>query len=442
MAISSWARTLGTALAGGLVAGAAQLGIAYGLGILRWDVDLPEDVWHWQLTWLALLASMAVVAGATLGRWQARRAWQPTGLPTRLAVTLSAAVGAAVMIPLTLHPAHGAHLSEPGDPALTAVMTTGAGLVLGVLAAVAALSVPSVAGNVVATVTWLWLAALGSAVWTIGRGGAWGWARPGLLPASGAWIPVVLLAIPALIALAVATVVRFGGGTRLHVAFAGVAGPGLLAAAYVIGAPGGGAQSTAYRCALIGVGVAAAVSVLVAVARRPVGLRERLAAGWPPRVRRRGTQPDEPATGPATGPADAAESTGPAGEPRSGAHRLPAWSEAPDEAWPDESRPDESRADQSRADQSRADEFWPEATGAEPVEAAPIPPADPAPASRPAQPATPPAAETAPRGKTGRRGRRRDRDAAAPPVPADDSDYVDWVRALGGGGTTRTEGQR
>ena len=266
----TWAKTVGGSAATGAVAGAAELGVVSGLGIVRWDGDLAGAAWHWQLTWLALLGAVAVAVGALTGRWRAVRSGSPDTHTLHAVVALTAAVGAAAaMIPLVLHPARAVQLPEPGNPALTAVIATGAGLVLGVVAGLAMLGVPAVAGNVITTVAWLWLAGLGSAAWTIGHGDAWGAARPGLLPAVGLWIPLALLGAPALIALMVAAVARFGGGRPICVALSGLAGPALLALTYVIAAPGGGAQTTAYRYALLAVPVATALSVLVAVARRP-----------------------------------------------------------------------------------------------------------------------------------------------------------------------------
>jgi hypothetical protein len=371
-------------------------------------------------------------------------------------------------------------------------------------------------------VTWLWLVALGSAVWTIGRGEAWGSARPGLLPASGAWIPVLLLGIPALVALAVAAVARFGGSGPVRVAISGIAGPALLAVAYVIGAPGGGTQTSSYQYALLGVAVAAAVSVLVAVARKP-----------PPGMLRRPERAKEPVRG----------NGAPArrDEPWTGAHRHPAWTDAPDEetwpgddsptdpvparshTWTDEPTdpvparggadrdadagaaddpttpgesgkpapaqgrarvegsvgpatarpdaddwPDEAARGRTGAGEAANQGGWPDETPRDRAgdeETVPRPsggrrrkpddettdalPAggwrdgddattDPIPAARGGDDATTesvPAAE--PPAKRGRRGRRRGQDAGDQPVPSRDSDYVDWVRALGrsGGGS-------
>jgi hypothetical protein len=463
MAVATWGRTLGTAVGTGVVVGAGQLGVAYGLGILRWDDDLGRPTWHAQLTWLCLMASVSVIAGATAGRWSARRWALPDGLPVRLIASLAAAVGGVIMVPLVLHPARTAHVAEPGSPELTAVLAVAAGLVVGVIAAVAVLSLPTVAGNITATITWLWTAALVSAVWTIGRGEVWGSAHLGLLPAAGAWIPVVMLVIPGLIAVTVAAVARFGGSGPVLVSVSGLAGPALVATAYVVGAPGGGEQSTTYRYALVAVTVAAALSVVVAVARRPAG---GLRLPW------------RSAPEPATAPTDGTVAAPAAQEPRSGAHRHPAWagaaegSGAPEQADPADTaggaedrteRPDWTTGppetggpDRSGGPHGAGDPDAPGAPGsadhggwaAEPDEADPTRPGatDPR-ATRPGAtgaggvPPSDPDPE-APTRRGGRRGRRRGQDAGEPAVPAGDSDYVDWVRALGGGtgGGSRTDG--
>src|SRR5437764_15222103 len=74
MAVRTWANTLGVGAGAGLLAGAGQLGIGYGLGILRWDQPFPTgEPWHAQLTWVAFVAGVAVVAGGYAGGWYARR---------------------------------------------------------------------------------------------------------------------------------------------------------------------------------------------------------------------------------------------------------------------------------------------------------------------------------------------------------------------------------
>src|SRR5438874_13573357 len=101
MAVRTWANTLGVGAGAGLLAGAGQLGIGYGLGILRWDREFPtSEPWHSQLTWVAFLSSVAVVAGGYAGAWHARRMRLSPTLAVRAMLALAAGVGAAVGLPL------------------------------------------------------------------------------------------------------------------------------------------------------------------------------------------------------------------------------------------------------------------------------------------------------------------------------------------------------
>lgn len=499
MAVRTWAGALGSAAGTGVAAGAGQLGLAYGLGIVRWNADFTESAWHFQVTWLALLAAVAVIVGAAVGRWSGTRSGAEHS-PPRLIIALAAAIGAAVMIPLVWHPARAALMDEMGSPALIAVIATAVGLLLGVVAATAAMWVPPVAGNVAATCMWLWLAAALSAAWTIGRGDAWGTARPGLLPAAGTSIPLLLLGVPALIALIVAAVARFGGSRPVPVAVSGATGPAVLAAAYVIGAPGGGVQATAYRYALVAVAVGGAVSVLVALVRRPAGgyaggahpeldggpdsdgtqpgyasMQARGHRAEQPghrhaqvsahrseqRAGRRSEQVPDPTGDPfdgvpttparpgglvvAAGAALAGRGrggTGPRQEPDTqdygdeeswpGAHRLPAWTDVPEDSpWPgyDEAPVGPSgRTEQPTAGPVPA-RGW--STGGAPAR-------DRSTGTRSAL-ATPGAPDAAPQAGTGRAkgrwGRRRGREPAGQPLTDGDSEYVNWVRTLGGRGS-------
>ncbi len=270
MAVRTWANALGIAVGAGALAGAGQLGIGYGLGILRFDQDFPTGApWAAQLAWVTFLASAAVIGGTLAGAWHARRLAVAPTPAVRAALAVAAAVGATVMIPLLVRPAGATHLAESGNPRVAVALAAAAGLLAGVVAAYAVLAFPAVSGNVITYVLWLWVAGLVSAAWTLGQGASWGTARLGLLPGTGAWVPVVLLLPPALIALAVAAIARFGGSDKRAVAASGVAGPLLLGFAYLVSGPSSGSQSTAYRYALIAVAAGLAVSVLVGVVRRP-----------------------------------------------------------------------------------------------------------------------------------------------------------------------------
>jgi len=236
---------------------------------VRWDREFPTPgPWHAQLTWVAFLASAAVVAGGYAGSWAARRNGLERTVAVRVAIALTAAVGALVLMPLVARPAGAARPVESGDPRLAAILTVVAGLLVGVVAAFAALSVPAVSGSIVTTVLWLWIVALISAASTLGGGASWADARLGLLPAEGVWVPLVLLVPAVLIAFGVAGIARFGGSPPWAVGACGAAGPALVGLAYLIAGPGGGSDGTAYRCALLAILAGVAVSVTVAVVRR------------------------------------------------------------------------------------------------------------------------------------------------------------------------------
>ena len=76
MAFRTWAKLLGATLGVAALAAASQLGIAYGLGILRLTrvLDVPtRDQWTAQLAWVAWFAMMAAVLGALAGGWLLER---------------------------------------------------------------------------------------------------------------------------------------------------------------------------------------------------------------------------------------------------------------------------------------------------------------------------------------------------------------------------------
>src|SRR5690349_15024532 len=100
MAFRTWAKLLAATLGVGALAGAGQLGLAYGLGIVRLTRVLDvttRDQWTAQLAWVAWVPMVAAVVGALTGAVLLRR-WSPgppaVGPGTELALALSAAIGA------------------------------------------------------------------------------------------------------------------------------------------------------------------------------------------------------------------------------------------------------------------------------------------------------------------------------------------------------------
>ena len=458
--------TLGVAAGAGVLAGAGQLGVGYGLGIMRWDRDFTADTWHTQLAWVAFVSAVAVVCGAIAGRW--RGAGEVSGAVQRAAVVGAATLGALVVLPLVIRPAATSHLTETGDPRLTAAITAGAGLALGVVAAAAVLAIPVVSGNITSWIVWIWLAGTLSAVSTLSGGASWGTARPGLLPGTGLWIPLTLLGVAVLIAAAVAGVARMGGNDARFTGASGAAGPVLLLAAYLIAGPGTGVAAQAYRYALVAVPAGAVVSVLIAVLRRVPTITTVPAGAHPEPTHE--TLP-EPVHGTIVDPWESPTLTGPG-------NRTPdyGWPAAPDPvspAPPPAARPPTAppptvsapvasppaaapvsppapAGPPPKAEWSVAEPPVTEPPAAPPAPKArrgvrraarkstAIPPAEPVtitPMQTPPPPAPPRAEPTQavpdePAGRLGRRSRRRGEDA----TPAPESDYVDWVKGLSGGG--------
>src|SRR5262245_8345080 len=160
-----WARALLTALVTTAIAGAGQLGFAYGLVIVRWDQQFAagSDLWREQLTWAAFVAAVAVVAGAVAGVSSLRRHGLKTHFGSWIPVALAAAVGGGLTVLLVALPARAADLPQTTDSALEAGLAAGFGTVMGIFAALAVLCGRLVAGNVYLTIAWVWAVALISA---------------------------------------------------------------------------------------------------------------------------------------------------------------------------------------------------------------------------------------------------------------------------------------
>ena len=163
MAFRTWAKLLAATLGVGALAGASQLGLAYGLGILRLTRVLDvtsRDQWTAQLAWVAWVPMLAAVVGALAGALLLRR-WTldaPTpGVGAELALAFSAAIGAGVVVPLTMQPARTAQI-EGVNPVVVIAICAGLGTLVGVFAAWAALAQ--------AIARWS-LVTMGAAVWLI-----------------------------------------------------------------------------------------------------------------------------------------------------------------------------------------------------------------------------------------------------------------------------------
>jgi hypothetical protein len=214
---------------------------------------------------------VSVLAGAAVGRRAVRRPSRPDGAVARLIAAVSAGLGAAAAVPMAWLPARAAKPPVNVNPELVVVMTAGAGIVVGVVVALAALSLPAFAGGVRAVVAWTWLAGLGSAAVGYATRQPFRSPRLGVVDApsyvpAGWWSgPYLMVGVAALLGLAVAAVARWGGAHRFGVALSGLGGPAVVAAAYLIAGPG----SEPYYPALIAVGAGLIASTVVALPGRP-----------------------------------------------------------------------------------------------------------------------------------------------------------------------------
>ncbi|HEX8632316.1 MAG TPA: hypothetical protein VF755_29510, partial [Catenuloplanes sp.] len=310
MVVRGWAGSIATAIGAAACAGAAQLGLGYGLGIIAWQPSTnpaTEAVWVASLTWTTWVAATATVAAACYAhRLTAAAAHRSPVSPTngasadpvrptegadapvttamwRIALAVAAAVGAVVTVLLVAVPAQSAVRADTFSPQTIAGGCAVVGIILGLLVAVWALASPAVTANVTATMGWMWLLAMVSVVDRIitddqaisTKLGVWQWTPdtdrfwfgaiywPGAVVTLGA-----ALVIGALAALPAAR----RGDSRVGVAVSGAIGPVLVAAAYFVAAPRfvgvQGDQASAYLLAPYAVIAGLAGSVLVAAIRQ------------------------------------------------------------------------------------------------------------------------------------------------------------------------------
>lgn len=248
MSVRGSTAPFGVALGVAALAGAAQLGVAYGLGILLWNQEYTaaDPAWAINLTWACWLASVSVVGGAVAGgRLLPADPRHPGARGTRiqrLGVAIVAGCGGSLTVLLAAVPARYAQLPAV-EPTVTAGRTAAIGVAVGVAVAVVALVARPLSWNALGAVGWLWvlaLVAVGAAV----RDGSNPdglrlavWGGPG--EATG-WTPtlVVMVAAAALIGIATAVAARRSGASRLVVATCGAPGPLLVATAYLVAGPG------------------------------------------------------------------------------------------------------------------------------------------------------------------------------------------------------------
>jgi hypothetical protein len=277
MAFRTWAKLFGATLGAGAMGGATQLGLAYGLGVLRLTrvVDVTaRDQWMAQLAWVAWIAMSSAVIGAIAGR---RALPQPAGAFTRLVAAVSSAVGAAVVVPLTMEPARTAQIAGV-RPVFIIAACAALGAAIGIVAAYAALSRAVARWNLIAVGAGVWLLAIVSVVPSLSPSEPLPAVRLGVFDAAflsdALARRTALFTMPALALIcgvAVGVAARRRAMSTLSVALSGLAGPALLTLAYLVAGPGSGDeryQVVPYWAAMTAAGAGVLGSVLVAVLSR------------------------------------------------------------------------------------------------------------------------------------------------------------------------------
>lgn len=284
MAFRTWGRLLLTALGVSLLAGAGQLGIAFGFGVVRLTgtfTGATVNQWPAQLVWAGWFAANAAVVGAVLTERLARRDGGLAGTGRLLAVAGAAALGATVVAPLCMQPARAAELVTV-DPVWAVGICAVLGAVAGAGAALAVLLQPPVGWNMAAVAGAVWLLALVSVTPSLLSGPLetvrLGVPEPASLEAGTAQrLALVVLPLVALLAgAATGGLARWRGHPPLVSGATGVAGPVLVAFAYLTAGPGDTAdryQLTPYYAALLAVAAGALGSAAAALLRWPLVAR-------------------------------------------------------------------------------------------------------------------------------------------------------------------------
>ena len=285
MAARSWATSICVALGVALGVGAAQLGVGYGLNIVAWvpaTEDTSRALWLASLAWIAWLTANSTVIGAFCADRLSQRQSEDDAersnaadLAWRCVIAIAAAIGALITVPLVAVPARFAQQTTNSAPQYTAGGYAVAGVLVGLVAAVGALSVRAIAANVVATASWLWILAIVAVATGLHSGAGKGAAQLATWQFTGVpWVHGIVNLPGALLMLGAALIIGFAaawfpgrrGDHRVGVAVSGATGPLLVAAAYFLAVPGIGGhdqQLSAYVIAPYAVIAGLAGSVLV-----------------------------------------------------------------------------------------------------------------------------------------------------------------------------------
>ncbi|MFB9659126.1 hypothetical protein ACFQS3_13620 [Glycomyces mayteni] len=254
MSPRSAAKTVGAGFAVAALAALAQLGLAYGFGLLSWADAAPGAAdpvldyrWNANLAWVAWFAAAScVVGGLASGAIGSRAAARATP-GTRFAAVLASAAGAFAVGPLVALSAEQGAVSDgfPTDPLVAA----GLGAAVGFALALIGLSSRSVAVNVGASAALVWVLAVlavfvdvGDRVSPVTELGVWGsWAASDtFLGTRGFSIAIPFVTGSLLIGAVVAAFARrshiSSSGYRIAAA-SGIAGPLIVTVAHLVAGP-------------------------------------------------------------------------------------------------------------------------------------------------------------------------------------------------------------
>jgi hypothetical protein len=265
MATRGWGGSI--ALAVGVAAGtaAAQLGVAYGLGIMAWTAATDpagRSVWLASLAWTTWIAGTSTAIGAIVadrlsaaGPGSAPPRRRPGGgtpagsvatTAWRLVIVLTAAVGGLLTVALVAVPARAAQRPETFAPQMIAGGYAVVGVAVGILIAIAALSARPVASNVILTTTYVWALAIASVIFgyathhglTTAQLGVWRFGSGHFLLQTFS-VPgaALMMGVALLLGILSAWPAIRHGDNKVGAAIAGAAGPFLVAAAYFLAAP-------------------------------------------------------------------------------------------------------------------------------------------------------------------------------------------------------------
>jgi hypothetical protein len=270
MASRGWGTSLALAIGTAAGCAAAQLGLAYGTGVVAWPTQTDargEAAWLASLAWISWIAATCTVLGAVLadrlsagdvGAAPPRRStadglyqrFVPGSVTTgawRVVLALAAGIGGLLTVPLVAIPARMARRADNYAPQLIAGGYAIVGVVIGVLLAIIALTARAIAANLLATAGWIWALAITAGISRATAGSKdtstaplaiWHFGGGHFVRSTFSWPGAVLMLGAAfLLGLLAAWPALRRGDNRIGVAISGSFGPLVIAAAYFLATP-------------------------------------------------------------------------------------------------------------------------------------------------------------------------------------------------------------